>query len=317
MTASIQATRPNEPNALGVLPAYHRLVSITRLPGPHGRGVTNLATLYHEHGEREVTWYSTQVDSRLKRGCYVAMSGLERPVSAGEVCRIRRLDLLDKPLPMVNPFKTVPASWVGDRSWVVRANALWQQVSRPFQHLLTAVFWDGHRLERFLTGPAALSSYRPLPNANLRHAVQVAEQALSLSLGLTGVSPSVLIAAALLHDAGKADDYRLNPERGGYAYSERGQLVGYRHTVLEWLAVARGRDGVIVPESQYLALIHALTATRGATSLGIREPQTIEAAILAVADQVCREDARALGYPATAYPATAYPARPSHVSRTR
>jgi 3'-5' exoribonuclease len=93
----------------------------------------------------------------------------------------------------------------------------------------------------------------------------------------------------LLHDAGKADDFRLRPDRDGYAYSERGQLVGARHTVLEWLAVARGRDGVIVPEGQYLALVHALTATRGVGWLGIREPQMIEATILAVADRASSE----------------------------
>lgn len=291
MTTSIPATRPIEPAVLGVLPAYYRLTSITRLPAPQGQGIANHASLYHEHGERQVSWHSNQVDCRLKRGCYVAISGLKRPANSGEVCQIRRLDLLDKPLALVNPFSTVPGSWVRDRSWVDRASALWQQLARPFQHLLTAVFWDGHRFERFLTGPAGLSRYRPLANANLRHAVETAEQALSLAHDLSGVSSSVLITAAILHDAGKADDFRLTPDRDGYTYSERGKLVGYRHTVLEWLAVARGRDGVIVPESQYLALIHALTASRNATWLGVRQPQTIEATILAMADRICSDAA--------------------------
>jgi 3'-5' exoribonuclease len=159
------------------------------------------------------------------------------------------------------------------------------------QHLVTAVLWDGNRFERFLTGPAALSCYPPLPNANLCHTVETAEHALSLTNGLADVSISVLISAALLHDAGKADDFRLCPDRDGYTYSERGQLVGARYTVLEWLAAARSRDGVIVPEGQYLALVHALTATRGAGWLGIREPQIIEATILAVADRACSETA--------------------------
>lgn len=311
MTASIPAARPTEYLALGVLPAYYRLISITRLPDSQGRGIVNWASLYHEHGERQVAWHSSQVDSRLKRGCYVAMSGLKRPVSPGEVCQIRRLDLLDKPLPLVNPFQTVPASWVRERSWVHRASALWQQLSRPFQHLVTAVFWDGARLERFLTGPAGLR-HQPWPNANLRHAVETAEQALSLAHGLSGVSRSVLIAAALLHDAGKADDYRLTADRGGYSYSERGQLVGYRHTVLEWLAVARGRDGVIVPDSPYLALIHAITATREANARGTQEPQTLEATVLAMTDRVGRETARS-----PADPVAAYRARYPLASRTR
>lgn len=269
--------------------AYYRLTSITRLPGKGGRGVTNMATLYHEQGAREVTWNTAQVDCRLKRGCYVAMRGIEQSVALDSVTKILRLDLLDKPLPSVNPFNVVPANWVRDRTLVKRASNLWGQLSRPFQHLVTAVLWDGGRFERFVTGPAALSCYPPVPNANLSHAVETAETALMLANGLTDVSTSVVIAAALLHDAGKADDFRLSPDRDGYAYSERGQLVGGRHTILEWLAIARGRDGVIVPDGQYLSLIHALTATRGAGWLGIREPQIIEATILAAADRVCNE----------------------------
>lgn len=269
--------------------AYYRLTSITRLAGKGGRGVINIATLFHEQGTREVTWQSAQVDCRLKRGCYVAMRGIEQSLTHGDAVKIQRLDLLDKPLPTVNPFDTVPSNWVRDRTLVKRASKLWNQLSRPLQHLVSAVLWDGSRFERFVTGPVALSCYPPVPNANLSHAVETAEHALKLADGLKDVSTSVVIAAALLHDAGKADDFRRNPDRDGYAYSERGQLVGARHTVLEWLAVARGRDRVIVPDGQYLALIHALTATRGAAWLGIREPQIIEATILAVADRVCSE----------------------------
>lgn len=290
MTASIPLS-PAAGQSSNLVATYYRLTSITRLPGKGGRGVTNIATLYHEQGAREVTWQSSQVDSRLKRGCYVAVRGLEHPVCQGDACRIQRLDLLDKPLPTVNPFDTVPANWVRDRVLVKHASQLWCQLSRPMQHLVTAVLWDGSRFERFVTGPAALSCYQPVPNANLRHAVETAEHALSLANGLADISTSVLIAAALLHDAGKADDFRLNPDRDGYAYSERGQLVGARYTVLEWLAVARSRDGVIVPDAQYLALVHALTATRGAAWLGVREPQIIEATILAVADRACSDAA--------------------------
>lgn len=288
MTASIPLS-PAVGQSPNLVATYYRLTSITRLPGKGGRGVTNIATLYHEQGAREVTWQSAQVDSRLKRACYVAVRVLEHPVSQGDFCRIQRLDLLDKPLPTVNPFDTLPANWVRDRLLVKRASQLWCQLSRPMQHLVTAVLWNGSRFERFVTGPAALSCYQPVSNANLRHAVETAEHGLSLANGLADVSTSVLIAAALLHDAGKADDFRLTPDRDGYAYSERGQLVGARYTVLEWLAVARSRDGVIVPEGQYLALVHALTATRGAAWLGIREPQNIEATILSVADRACSE----------------------------
>lgn len=118
------------------------------------------------------------------------------------------------------------------------------------------------------------------------------------------------VAAAFLHDAGKADDFRLTPDREGYEFSERGRLVGYRHTILEWLAVARCKDGVIVPESQYLALVHALTATRGAEHLGIRGPQIIEATILSVADRVMAEAAWGYGCHGDFLQGASFDARP-------
>ena len=291
------------------LPTIFRLVSIARLPGPNGRGVTNEATLFHEHASLKVVWTSPQVDCRLKRGCYVALRGLDSKTLNNHRQQIKRLDRLDKALPSVNPFESIPHSWVRDRSWVDRAASLWEQLSRPFQHLVTAVLWDGSRLERFLTGPAALHGYPPYPNGNLRHAVETAEQAMMLAKGMSDVCNSVLIAAAFLHDAGKADDFRLTPERAGYEFSERGRLVGYRHTILEWLAVARCKDGVIVRESQYLALVHALTATQGAEHLGIRGPQIIEAAILSVADRVTSEAAWMSGVPGAFPQGTAFGAR--------
>ena len=280
-----------------VHPYAFRLTSITRLPGKNGKGVSNTATIFHEECSLEVTWQSTHVDVRLKRGCYVAIRGLGATHHQGGAYPIQRLDLLDKPLATLNPFETISMNWVRDRSWITRASALWAQLSRPFQHLLSAVWWDGGRFERFVCGPAALFSYRPVPNANLRHAVETAEHAISLAHGLPEVSHSVLIAAALLHDAGKADDFRLAPEQGGYTYSQRGNLVGHRYTVLEWLAVARGKVGVVIPDAQYLALIHALIAGQGMTGPGVREVQTIEASLLAVAGRIwTNEDCGLQGY---------------------
>lgn len=282
---------PNQPQRPIGLPRAFRLTSITRLPGKQGKGIANTATLFHEEGGLQVSWQSAHVDVRLKRGCYVAVRGMGG-THPGGIYSVQRLDLLDKPLATLNPFETIPSNWVKDRNWVARASALWEQLSRPFQHLFTAVLWDGARFERFVCGPAALSAYRPLPNANLRHAVETAEQAISLAHGLYDVSHSVLIAAALFHDAGKADDFRLAPAQGDYIYSERGNLVGHRYTVLEWLAVARGKDGVVIPDAQYLALIHALMASRGATGDGVKEPLTIEASLLAVADRICTNEDR-------------------------
>lgn len=275
----------NNLDIVGTQGAY-RLTSLTRLPGKGGRGVANIATLFHDTGVLEVSWQSSLVDSRLKRGCYVAIRGLVQQRVPGATCKIQNLDLIDRPQASVNPFETIPPTWVKDRALVQRASFLWKQLSRPFQHLVNAVLWDGARMERFVSGPTTESAYPPFPNANLRHAVETAEEGLNLAEGLPNVSRSVLITAALLHDVGKADNFQRKADGEGYTYSARGALVGHHYTILEWLAVARSCDGVVIPDDSYLALIHALTATYGTVELSLRLPRTIEASLLAVADRI-------------------------------
>ncbi len=270
------------------LPGHFRLTSLVRLPSSTGKGIYNEATLYHDDASLRVSWRSCQVDSRFRRGCYVEIRG-EGPkewgdFGAGECTPISRLELLDKPIPGISPFQMLPPNWVGDRSLVARAQSLWDQLSRPFQHLINAVFLDPGRFYRFVTGPASPADYYQGPNGNFRHAVETAERIMLLASGLPDVSSSVMIAAALLHDAGKADDYRLSSECDGYVLSERGLWIGYQHTILEWLAVARSR--VIVPDAQYLALVHALIAARGSVSNS--ESRSTEAIILSVADRMAQ-----------------------------
>ena len=279
--ASSHAMAPNE------LPPNFRLTSTTRLPARIGRGIYNEATLFHDKASLRVSWHSAQVDSRLRRGCYVQLRGAGLMTPGDDVIPITGLEILDKPLPCINPFEMIPPNWVGNRELILRACKLWGQLSRPFQHLINAVFWDPGRFYRYVTGPMSPADHYRCPNGNFQHAVDTAEQVAALACGLPDVSTTVLIAAALLHDAGKADDYRLSSDGNGFVLSERGRWIGYRHTILEWLAVARAR--VIMPDAHYLMLIHALVAARGVTGVGQGEVRSIEAMVLSVADKMMRD----------------------------
>ncbi|PKO37499.1 MAG: hypothetical protein CVU33_12670 [Betaproteobacteria bacterium HGW-Betaproteobacteria-6] len=264
------------PKDLSQWPGHFRLVSLTRLPGGQG-GVENRAVLYHDRLSLEVSWHSASVDTRLKRGCLVALKGLPAnpDVRAKQPMPIERLELLDKPLASLNPFQTIPPSWQSDRASIALAAKLFETLERPFRHLLNVVLWDGGRCYRFLTGPAISSDSPAHPGGNFRQAVEVAEHGYELLKGLPDTSLSVMVSAALLAHIGKADEFRRTD--AGYTLSERGYWVGGQTTILEWLAVARTK--VVIPEHQYLALVHALIASRGNPA----ERQSLEATTLAVA----------------------------------
>ena len=260
-----------------VVHAHYRLTSLMRLPGKSGRGVYNEATLYHAGEALLIAWTSPTVDSRLRRGDIVTVREGRARALRPEVLPVLRITRVDQPVAAVNPFALVPPSWLDDRTIAQRATALWEQMERPLQHLLNAVLWDGARFYRYVTGPVSTADYPAPPGGNFRRAVALAEEALLLANGLPNVARGVLIAAALLHDAGKADDFRLAPDGCGLTLSERGRWIGYQNTILEWLAVARTK--AIVPDAVYLLLIHVLVSLRRPPE----SPQAIETAILNVA----------------------------------
>lgn len=159
-----------------------------------------------------------------------------------------------------------------------KAAELWEELSRPFQHLLNAVLWDGGRLGRYVTGPRGSGDEAWQFGLNFRDAVHAAEQGFLLAQDMENVRKSVVIVAALLKNVGKADAYVWHD--GAYRLTVRGTRVGYGPTVLEWLGAARRT--VIISEDEYLSLIHAIVAATRPTDAG----KSIEASILCVAENL-------------------------------
>jgi len=270
------------------LPALYRLTSIERIPTD--QGCCHRATIFHEQAALRVTWTTRHPDVTLSRGCLVSIRWTGLLICKHGEIHVARLSRLDRPLPDANLLATIPTSWVSDRSLVHRASALWERLPRGFQHLFNAIFWDGKRFHRYLTGPSSLSGHHPDRSGNFRHSVEVAEQAIATGVVHQTAFPPVLILGGLLHDAGKADEYRFDAAHHRFSLSERGALIGHKHTVLEWIAAARAQHRVILPDAHYLALIHVLTAARGAPKwLGLREPRSLDATILSMADRLSGE----------------------------
>lgn len=96
----------------------------------------------------------------------------------------------------------------------------------------------------------------------------------------------LIILGGLLYDAGKAEEYKFDVQSGRFKLSERGLLVGHRITVLEWISMAKTQCRLDMPEPHALALVHLLTAVKGALEgMGLREPQSVEASLIEIASR--------------------------------
>jgi 3'-5' exoribonuclease len=117
----------------------------------------------------------------------------------------------------------------------------------------------------------------------LAHTVKVTR--IALSLGDITVAPydrDLLIAAGVLHDIGKLDEYTATP---GEERTDDGRLLG--HIVQGVLRVQTA--AALVPDlgaDQLTDLLHAIVASHGKREFGSPTiPATIEALLLHLADQ--------------------------------
>jgi 3'-5' exoribonuclease len=261
------------PDTNGMLPKFFRLTSIARFPARNGKGVWNEATVHYDTTTLTVGWPSATVDIRLTRGSIVTIHFDRRRYTQPDRFSVIKIERIDEPEAGLNLFELVPAFWIDDRDLASRAARLWNRLDRPCAHLLNAVLWDGQRFCRYLSGPMSIAEDPVAVSTNFRYSVSLAEQALLLADGLPDIKRNVLIVAALLRDAGKADGFRLLPD-GGLDLTERGRWIGYQQTVLEWLALARKH--IVMADESYFRLAHVLMALANPALA----PVSVEVAIL-------------------------------------
>lgn len=251
---------------------------------PEGGRFRMTASLYHALYSLEVTWTSDKaLDTSFRPGLLASPKGFPDYCKPHTLNDIRCLKLVDNTACVGNLFATVPESWVSDRSLVERACALWDSLPEDFQELFNTIFWNAARFQKFCQGPGSIRGHHSEVNGNLRHTIEVAE-AVQRDLNLFATADAgIAIMAALLHDAGKVSEYIEG--QNGFELSERGKLLGHKITVTEWVAVARSQMNRVIPESHYLSLMHALTATPdGKDWSGLRPRVTPESELVALAD---------------------------------
>lgn len=273
------------PSNIAMMPCIFRLSSIHHSQ-TEGRQSRCTASLYHELASIKVSWIVNQPDIRLKSGVLVSARWLGQTKCENGTIIISRLVLMERPEPWENLFLTVPHGWVKNRELVKQAAALVEVLPRSYRFLFNAIFWDGQRFKRFCSGPSSMNGHHAEDNGNLRHAVDVAQMMQQFCQARELANEGLGILAGFLHDAGKADEYRLSPT-GEWKLTDRGKLLGHKVTVIEWIAEAKAKCNLVMPTEHYMALLHCLTCSPSAPDwLGIRKPAMLEAILLSGMDRL-------------------------------
>lgn len=280
----IASTEYTKPSSLARMPKVFRLTSIRHVPDDRCARCT--ATLYHDQTEIKVYWTVKHPDLRLKSGDLVSPRWLGQVTRDGCMLKISRLVLMERPEPWENLFNTVPHGWVRNRELVRQAAELIEALPRAYRFLFNAVFWDGQRFKRFCTVPSSMNGHHAEDNGNLRHVVDVARMMQQFCKARALAHEGLGILAGFLHDAGKADEYRLSPA-GDWKLTDRGKLLGHKVTVVEWIAEAKAKCNLLMPTEHYMALLHCITCSPSAPEwLGIRKPAMLEAILLSSMDRL-------------------------------
>lgn len=273
------------PTNMAMMPRIFRLTSINFAP-IDDRNTRCTATLYHDSAAINVSWTVNRPDLRLNSGDLVSPRWQGNTTCEGGKIKISRLVLMERPEPWENLFHTVPYGWVKGRELVKQAAELVELLPRPYHFLFNAIFWEGQRFKRFCTLPSSINGHHSVDNGNLQHAVEVAQSILQLSHGREVANKGLGILVGLLHDAGKADEYKMSPS-GDWNLTDRGRLLGHKITVIEWIAQAKAKFNLLLPEEHYMALLHCLTCSPSAPEwLGIRKPVMLEAILLSDMDRL-------------------------------
>lgn len=266
-----------------------RVTSIVREDLGKGK-FHNEANLFNSRTSIKVEWVDTFFDAKIYIGQIVSPRLHSDSNCTNGKISIRKLVAYGRPNAKVNLFNLIPHAWVKDRELVKRGAMLIDQLSDANRLLFNAIFWDHNRFERFCKQPSSMIGHHSEQSGNFRHTVEVTEEMCKQCKTRDFTNMDLGILSALLHDAGKADEYIMN-DKGGWYLTDRGKLLGHKVTVLEWIVAAVAKHDIVLPAGHYIGLLHIFTATPNAPEwMGLREPALHESFLLSMCDRLSGRD---------------------------
>lgn len=153
----------------------------------------------------------------------------------------------------------------------------------PLRELLTAIFADTDFLVAFLDAPAGKLWHHAALGGLAEHSLSLAGLAMRIADHYPDLNRDLLVAGALLHDAGKVFELTAEP---AIDYSSEGRLLG--HIVQGTLFIERkiGELENFPPETRR-QLLHLILSHQGDGSMGSPvRPMTLEAIVLHYLDEL-------------------------------
>lgn len=267
------------------LPLIFRVVAIeSRLTESNQYEI--ITEIFHEQAGLRVKWTADHVDARLKKGCLVSIRWKGQTLCEQGAIIVSRLVLVDNPPNGFNIFETVPADWVRNRSLIQRAIGVQNKLPNHYQKLINGILWDQKRFWQFLNYPSSLQHHHATQHGNLIHTIEVCELAQKVTLNDNADSDRLTLLC-FLHDIGKAEEYWYNTQHQRFYLSKRGQLLGHKLTILEWVVEAKCKFQLDIGWQEWLEILHGITSTQGiADWTGFRAPKTMESSLISMIDNL-------------------------------
>ncbi len=162
------------------------------------------------------------VREKFKTGDFVQIKGGITEYKGTPQLKISDIRIPDDNIDLKMLLPTAP---INAAEYWERLKDIINEISDPdFRKLVESVFSDDAFAEKFKRAPGGKSWHHPYLSGLLEHTVNVTEMVLFLSKRYKNLNRDVMICGALLHDAGKTEEY----EYGNVIdFSDRGRLLGH------------------------------------------------------------------------------------------
>jgi hypothetical protein len=183
----------------------------------------------------------------------------------------------------VDPLLTIKPEWLdpAQQGLYREMGRLVSRLDEPYRQLVREVFRDDKTLQAFLDLPASLDFHRNKRGGLLAHTVEVALDCEQACGRHAGINASLAVAAALLHNIGKCQEY-VRYQNGTYGRTPEGELELHQIQGLRILTLAA--DRCQAPARLVSEICHVLIAQNGPQYMGLPIPKLPEVAIVQSAD---------------------------------